>query len=234
MRIEMTTAAATHAQTTGTAGTKKTDGLVFDSEKIAKEREERLKNVPQKVRDEYKMCRGFINDMQARYRNDWDCKTVIGYNNFGDPMLGFSTDKMKQKMSNTERKYYNDCINKVKELIQKYPELLSEYEGFNPENGKFYFKWSENIGKPQTTASADEAQEPQETQETAQETQPETPAKKKGFTKTDKWLMRLVGLPGSIVAEATPDSDEGGSKIAEAGFKAAARAPFGILGYLFG
>lgn len=227
MRIEMTTA-ATHAQTTGPAGTMKTDkGLVFDSEKIAKKREERLKNVPQKVRDEYKMCRGFIKDIQAKYSNDWDCKTVIGYNNFGDPMLGFSTDKMKQKMSNTERKYYNDCINKVKELIQKYPELLSEYEGFNPEKGEFYLKWG-NVGKVY-----DEAQKPQETQET-QEAAQETPDKNNGFTKTDKWLMRLVGLPGSIVAEATPDSDEGGSKIAEAGFKAAARAPFGILGYLFG
>lgn len=221
MRIEMTTA-ATHAQTTGTgtAGTKKTDGLVFDSEKIAKEREERLKNVPQKVRDEYEMCRGFINDMQARYRNDWDCKTVIGYNNFGDPMLGFSTDKMKQKMSNTERKYYNDCINKVKELIQKYPELLSEFEGFNPENGKFYLKWSENIGKPQTTASADE---PQETQETAQE----TPAKK-GISKVDKAIIRGVGgVAGWVATSGTPDNDEGGSKIV----KGIAKGALGIIGF---
>ena len=55
MRIEMT-AAATHAQTTGTVGTMKTDkGLVFDSEKIAKKREERLKNVPHKVRDDYEI-----------------------------------------------------------------------------------------------------------------------------------------------------------------------------------
>lgn len=224
MRIEMTTA-ATHAHTTGTgtAGTKKTDGLVFDSEKIAKEREERLKNVPQKVRDEYEMCRGFINDMQARYRNDWDCKTVIGYNNFGDPMLGFSTDKMKQKMSNTERKYYNDCINKVKELIQKYPELLSEFEGFNPENGKFYLKWSENIGKPQTTASADEPQETQETQETAQE----TPAKK-GISKVDKAIIRGVGgVAGWVATSGTPDNDEGGSKIV----KGIAKGALGIIGF---
>lgn len=219
MRIEMTTTAATHAQTTGTAGTKKIDGLVFDSEKIAKEREERLKNVPQKVRDEYEMCRGFINDMQARYRNDWDCKTVIGYNNFGDPMLGFSIDKMKQKMSNTERKYYNDCINKVKELIQKYPELLSEFEGFDPKNGKFYFKWSENIGKPQTTASADE---PKETQETAQE----TPAKK-GISKVDKAIIRGVGgVAGWVATSGTPDNDEGGSKIV----KSIAKGALGIFG----
>lgn len=216
MRIEMTTTAATHAQTTGTAGTKKTDGLVFDSEKIAKEREERLKNVPQKVRDEYEMCRGFIKDVQARYSNDWDCKTVIGYNNFGDPMLGFSIDKMKQKMSNFERKYYNDCINKVKELIQKYPELLSEYEGFDPEKGKFYLKWG-NVGKVY-----DEAQQPQETQETAQE------PPKKETSNIDKAIIRGVGgVAGWVATSGTPDNDEGGSKIV----KGIAKGALGIIGF---
>lgn len=221
MRIEMTTAAATHAQTTGTAGTMKTDkGLVFDSEKIAKKREERLKNVPQKVRDEYEICRGFIKDVQARYSNDWDCKTIVGYNNFGDPMIGFSIDKMKQKMSNFERKYYNDCINKVKELIQKYPELLSEYEGFNPEKGEFYLKWG-NVGKVY-----DEAQEPQEPQET-QETAQEAPAKK-GISKVDKAIIRGVGgVAGWAATSGTPDNDEGGSKIV----KGIAKGALGIIGF---
>ena len=221
MRIQMTTAAATHAQTTGTAGTMKTDkGLVFDSEKIAKKREERLKNVPQKVRDEYEIYRGFIKDVQARYSNDWDCKTIVGYNNFGDPMIGFSIDKMKQKMSNFERKYYNDCINKVKELIQKYPELLSEYEGFNSEKGEFYLKWG-NVGKVY-----DEAQEPQEPQET-QETVQEAPAKK-GISKVDKAIIRGVGgVAGWAATSGTPDNDEGGSKIV----KGIAKGALGIIGF---
>ncbi len=224
MRIEMTTAAATHAQTTGTAGTMKTDkGLVFDSEKIAKKREERLKNVPQKVRDEYEICRGFIKDVQARYSNDWDCKTIVGYNNFGDPMIGFSIDKMKQKMSNFERKYYNDCINKVKELIQKYPELLSEYEGFNSEKGEFYLKWG-NVGK--VYDEAQEPQEPQETQET-QETAQEAPAKK-GISKVDKAIIRGVGgVAGWAATSGTPDNDEGGSKIV----KGIAKGALGIIGF---
>ena len=224
MRIEMTTAAATHAQTTGTAGTMKTDkGLVFDSEKIAKKREERLKNVPQKVRDEYEICRGFIKDVQARYSNDWDCKTIVGYNNFGDPIIGFSIDKMKQKMSNFERKYYNDCINKVKELIQKYPELLSEYEGFNSEKGEFYLKWG-NVGK--VYDEAQEPQEPQETQET-QETAQEAPAKK-GISKVDKAIIRGVGgVAGWAATSGTPDNDEGGSKIV----KGIAKGALGIIGF---
>lgn len=230
LQTTQTTQTLQAKQSGKTFSTKTTDEIREELRiKSEKAKAERLKNVPKEVVEEFEECKDVYNSIRNQYITDIDCQEAKGYDTWGYPKLNFSQEKMMQKMSSFEKKYYNDCINKIQELLQKYPELLPCMTKFDPEKGFYWdIKNNDTENDKTSTNEVNDDNTPQQVQQPQQEEQQES-KNKKGLNKLDKALLGVFGgVAGSAIAATTPTNDDGGSKVG----KSIVKGALGIFGWL--